>query len=59
MSAPTAMAFTPYGRLFVTEQAGTMQVANTDGTFQKTPEGTKVPFFNISSKVNRQGSVAS
>jgi len=53
------MAFTPYGRLFVTEQAGTMQVANTDGTFQKTPEGTKVPFFNISSKVNRQGSVAS
>ena len=49
------MAFTPDGRLFVTEQAGTMQVANTDGTLQKTPEGTKVPFFNISSKVSAAG----
>src|ERR671916_1309136 len=37
------MAFAPDGRLFVSEQAGTMQVAHTDGTFQKTPEGTKVP----------------
>src|SRR5215210_395625 len=39
----------------MTEQAGTMQVANTDGTLQKTPEGTKVPFFNISSKVSAAG----
>ena len=59
MSASTAVALTPEGRLFVTEQAGTMQVANTDGTLQKTPEGTKVPFFNISSKVSAAGGMAS
>jgi glucose/arabinose dehydrogenase len=37
LSAPTAMAFAPDGRLFVTEQAGTMQVVNMDDTLQSTP----------------------
>jgi hypothetical protein len=40
------MAFIPDGRLSVSEQAGTMQVAHTDGKLQKTPEGTKVPSAN-------------
>ncbi|MDP8973566.1 MAG: PQQ-dependent sugar dehydrogenase [Actinomycetota bacterium] len=44
-----AMAFAPDGSLFVAEQAGTMQVANTDGTLQNPP------FFNISSKVDPRG----
>lgn len=37
------MAFAPDGRLFVTEQAGTMQVVNMDGTLQNPP------FLNIPS----------
>jgi glucose/arabinose dehydrogenase len=37
LTDPTAMAFAPDGRLFVTEQAGTMQVVNMDGTLQSTP----------------------
>jgi glucose/arabinose dehydrogenase len=36
LTAPTAMAFAPDGRLFVAEQAGVMQVVNTDGTLQST-----------------------
>ena len=49
LTAPTAMAFSPDGRLFVAQQAGTMQAANTDGTLQDPP------FLNISSKVNAAG----
>jgi len=49
LTAPTAMAFSPDGRLFVAQQAGTMQVANTDGTLQDPP------FLDISSKVNAAG----
>ena len=43
------MAFSPDGCLFVAQQAGTMQVANTDGTLQDPP------FLDISSKVNAAG----
>ncbi|MCA1718165.1 MAG: PQQ-dependent sugar dehydrogenase [Actinobacteria bacterium] len=49
LTRPTAMQFAPDGKLFVTEQAGTMQVVDTDGTLQSTP------FLDISSKVDRRG----
>jgi hypothetical protein len=32
---PTAMAFAPDGSLFVAEQRGTLQVADTDGQLQE------------------------
>ncbi|MCA1740715.1 MAG: PQQ-dependent sugar dehydrogenase, partial [Actinobacteria bacterium] len=35
--------------------AGTLQVVNTDGTLQKTPQGTPAPFLDISSKVTSAG----
>jgi hypothetical protein len=35
LTNPTAMAFAPDGSLFVAEQWGTLQVADTDGQFQE------------------------
>jgi hypothetical protein len=55
LTSPTAMTFAPDGRLFVAEQAGTLQDVNTDGTLQKTPQGTPAPFLDISSKVTLAG----
>ena len=49
LTAPTAMQFAPDGRLFVAEQAGIMQVVNTDGTLQDSP------FLDISDRVNAAG----
>jgi glucose/arabinose dehydrogenase len=49
LTAPTTIAFAPDGRLFVAEQAGVMQVVNTDGTLQNPS------FLNISSKVDPRG----
>ncbi len=49
LAYPTAMDFAPGGKLFVAEQAGTMQVVDTDGTLQDPS------FLDISSKVNAAG----
>jgi glucose/arabinose dehydrogenase len=49
LAYPTAMDFAPGGKLFVAEQAGTMQVVDTDGTLQDPS------FLDISSKVNAVG----
>ena len=49
LTRPTAMQFAPDGKLFVAEQAGVMQVVNTDGTLQNPS------FLNISSKVDPRG----
>lgn len=48
LAEPTAMAFAPDGRLFVTEQEGRMRVIR-DGTLLDRP------FVNVSSKVNSVG----
>lgn len=37
MSAPTAMAFAPDGRLFVTEQGGNVRIITADGTLLSSP----------------------
>ena len=44
---PTDMEFAPDGRLFITEDAGTLRIAK--------PDGTLVTFLNISTKVDSKG----
>jgi glucose/arabinose dehydrogenase len=44
LNRPTDMEFAPDGRLFITEQAGTVRIAK--------PDGTLVTFLNISNKVD-------
>jgi glucose/arabinose dehydrogenase len=47
LTNPTDMEFAPDGRLFVTEQAGTVRIAK--------PDGTLATFLNISTNVNSSG----
>ena len=47
LSNPTDMEFAPDGRLFVTEDAGTVRIAK--------PDGTLSTFLNISTKVDAKG----
>jgi glucose/arabinose dehydrogenase len=47
LNRPTDMEFAPDGRLFITEQAGTVRIAKSDGTL--------VTFLNISTKVDSAG----
>src|SRR2546426_6860172 len=49
LTAPTAVAWAPDGRLFVTEKAGRVRVVAPDGTMQATP------LLDISSHVNSWG----
>src|SRR5215211_7333059 len=50
LSNPTDMEFAPDGRLFVTEDAGTVRIAK--------PDGTLSTFLNISTKVDASGDKA-
>jgi glucose/arabinose dehydrogenase len=47
LTSPTDMEFAPDGRLFVTEDAGTVRIAK--------PDGTLSTFLNISTKVDSKG----
>jgi glucose/arabinose dehydrogenase len=49
LTNPTAMAFAPDGSLFVAEQRGTLQVADTDGQLQEKP------FLDLRGKVASAG----